>query len=360
MRFLKRVTSKISRLIFLSLLFLLFTQTHQVLADIKVSRYITTDTVWKDTTQPYVVTSYLYIQNGATLTIKPGVKVTLNSGEYIHIGNGSTGTLVAQGTEKNPITFTGNSDAPWDYLYFNAYTGEDSTLSHCVIENGGASGTGMVFLKTNNANNPTIEHCTFKNSASYPIYIGSPESLSAIDNTNAYNSNNDNRIYIGLTSFTSNGTMVNAGTPYLFSGSLYIQNNATLTIEPGVEVNLASYRQIYIGNGSTGTLVAQGTKENPITFTGSSGEPWYYLYFNADTGKGSVLRYCVIENGGASGQGMVYLNTSSTNNLTIEHCTFKNSASYPVYIGSPESLSAIDDTSTYTDNNDNRIYISFK
>ena len=303
MRCFKRVPGKISGLLFSALIFLLFTQTHQVLADIEVSRYITTDTVWEDTAQPYVVTSSLYIQNGATLTIAPGVEVKLDPHKQIYIGNGSTGTLIAQGTQDNPITFTSSSNEPWYYLYFNAYTGKGSILRHCVIENGGASRNGMVFLNTSSTNNLTIEHCTFRNSASYPLYIGSPESLSAIDETSTYTDNNDNRIYIGLTSFTNNGTMVNAGTPYLFSGSLYIQNNATLTIAPGVEMNLGPYRQIYIGNDSTGTLVAQGTKESPITFTGSSDEPWYYLYFNAYTGEGSVLSYCVIENGGASGQG---------------------------------------------------------
>jgi len=218
MRFFKLMIGKISGLLFLALLFLLCAQTNQAQADIKVSGDITTDTVWEGT-ERYVVTGTVHIRNNATLTIVPGVEVYLNSSARINIGysSTSTGTLNAQGTENNPITFTGSSDDPWNYLQFVKYTAEKgSILSHCLIENGGNSCIGMVVVETSNL---TIEHCTFKNSANsglylgsdgvptlnensyennanYPIYISSAVSLSAIDSASSYTNNNDNRIYV--------------------------------------------------------------------------------------------------------------------------------------------------------------------
>ena len=400
MRFFKQRTGKISGLLFFALLvLLLFTQTNQALADIEVSGYINTDTVWNDTSQSYVVTGTLYIN--ATLTIAAGVEVYLNPNRYVYIGNSSSspGTLIAEGTADEPITFTGSSDAPWYYLFFGTYTGAGSILSHCIIENGGSS-TGMV--RVNATENLTIEYCTFKNSktsglyltsdgvptlrenryennGSYPIHVTTAESLSAIDAASTYTGDNDNRILVDDLNLTSDATMADAGTPYLFTSYTRIYNNATLTIQPGAELQFELNRYLYVGNSSdsTGTLIAKGTADEPITFTGSSDAPWSYLYFGDYTGEGSILSHCIIENGGSS-TGMVRVN--ATENLTIEYCTFKNSktsglyltsdgvptlrensyennGTYPIHVDTAESLSAIDAASTYTGDNDNRILV---
>jgi len=403
MSFFKLVTCKISGLFFLALLFLLFAGSNQALADISVSGNITTNTFWNDTTQPYVVTGNINIYNDATLTIAPGVEVFLDSGRQIYIGNSSssTGSLVAQGTLENPIIFTGTSEAPWNYLYFGPYTGDGSILSHCVIENGGYSGQGMLYVHTDKL---TIEHCTIRNSvssglyltsngvpalsensyennATYPIYVNTAESLSAIDSASSYTGDNDNRICVADHVLSIDATMADAGTPYFFNNYTQISNNATLTIQAGAELQFASNRYLYVGpsSNSTGRLVAEGTEENPITFTSGSDQPWYYLYFGPYTGDGSILSHCVIENGGYSGQGMLYVHTG---NLTIEHCTIRNSvssglyltangipalsensyennATYPIYVNTAESLSAIDSASSYTGDNDNRIYLAY-
>ena len=55
-----------------------------------------------------------------------------------------------------------------------------------------------------------------------------------------------------------------------------IASGTTLTIDPGITVQTAANRYIYID----GSLIAQGTPGNEITFTTYSGQ-WYGLMFRS-------------------------------------------------------------------------------
>lgn len=70
--------------------------------------------------------------------------------------------------------------------------------------------------------------------------------------------------------FIENDTVwTKENSPYILNHSLKILNNATLTIEPGVEVKFKKgfYSYERYGLNIAGKLIAQGTKENPIYFT---------------------------------------------------------------------------------------------
>ncbi|MBI2871439.1 MAG: hypothetical protein HYY14_07020, partial [Candidatus Omnitrophica bacterium] len=62
-------------------------------------------------------------------------------------------------------------------------------------------------------------------------------------------------------SITTNTTWTLAGSPYIVTSYISIYNNATLTIEPGVEIRFNAGASLLVGSGSfsTGTLKAQGT-----------------------------------------------------------------------------------------------------
>ncbi len=53
-----------------------------------------------------------------------------------------------------------------------------------------------------------------------------------------------------------------AQSPINFNGTVTVTNNVTLTIDPGVTVNMG-----YYGFDIYGTLIAQGTPGNQIVFT---------------------------------------------------------------------------------------------
>lgn len=75
----------------------------------EVSGVISSNTHWTTADSPVIVTNYIRVESGATLTIDPGVSVKFDTANsYLQID----GTLVAVGTEANKITFTSNRVNP--------------------------------------------------------------------------------------------------------------------------------------------------------------------------------------------------------------------------------------------------------
>jgi RHS repeat-associated protein len=110
------------------------------------------------------------IASGVTLTIKPGVVFRPS---WITV----KGTLKTEGTAKEPVVFTGASEASageWSYIRFEPGSGE-SVLDHTEIAFGGSgSGAGMIEAR---GSHPTITNSTIRKSANYGIKVtesGSP------------------------------------------------------------------------------------------------------------------------------------------------------------------------------------------
>jgi hypothetical protein len=109
-----------------------------------VSEAIYEDITWAKADSPFVVTADIVVDESATLTIEPGVKVTFNEGKKLEVA----GTLVAQGTVDNQIHFTSSQDVPaagdWKgILFINSsvdaqFEGENyqsgSIIEYCVVE----------------------------------------------------------------------------------------------------------------------------------------------------------------------------------------------------------------------------------
>jgi hypothetical protein len=138
---------------------------------------ITANTTWTLAGSPYVATSTVSVQNGAVLTIQPGVTVKFDPGTLLEIGStsGGGGTLVADAGAGAPITFTSNqaSPAPGDWsgikTYGNMvraqYSGGSYTsgtvFRNCVIEYaGGAALNWAIYL---NGGCPAFIDCVFRN-----------------------------------------------------------------------------------------------------------------------------------------------------------------------------------------------------
>jgi hypothetical protein len=90
----------------------------------------------------------------------------------------------------------------------------------------------------------------------------------------------------------SDTTWTKANSPYTLTGPTAVNKGVTLTIEPGVTVNLNGY---YIQ--VNGTLTASGTSKNKIEF--KSGNILFTSIsngWNSQTTSGSILEYCVLDN----------------------------------------------------------------
>jgi len=91
-------------------------------------------------------------------------------------------------------------------------------------------------------------------------------------------------------------TWTKTNSPYTLTGPVAVNTGVTLTIEPGVTVNLgAFYMQV------NGTLVAKGTSTDKIYFNSANGSPNWAIAFNSNsanwneqTGSGSIIQNTVI------------------------------------------------------------------
>jgi hypothetical protein len=94
---------------------------------------------------------------------------------------------------------------------------------------------------------------------------------------------------------TSDTIWTKVHSPYTLTGPLLVNNAVTLTIEPGVTVNLRGY---YIQ--VNGTLNARGNIVDKIYFNGGSGVPGaiafsrYCPSWSEETGKGSIMENVVV------------------------------------------------------------------
>ncbi|MBU0518371.1 hypothetical protein KJ564_05490, partial [bacterium] len=130
------------------------------------------------------------------------------------------------------------------------------------------------------------------------------------------------------------GSWEPSGSPYLIQGTIYLDENQILAIEPGVHVIFQGYYKFNI----EGMLQAIGTESDSITFTAAdTSEGWHGLRFydlNSQPDS-SRLVYCVLEYGRASGVGnskyggAVYATNSDL--LRLSHCTFSNNSTGDVF-----------------------------
>lgn len=94
---------------------------------------------------------------------------------------------------------------------------------------------------------------------------------------------------------TENTTWVVEDSPYIIKSDVIIDENITLTIQPGVVVKLEFFTRIIIN----GSLIAIGEEKNPIVFTSNQDSPsfgdWSSIKFNNNNNSISILNRCRIE-----------------------------------------------------------------
>jgi hypothetical protein len=133
-------------------------------------------------------------------------------------------------------------------------------------------------------------------------------------------------------SIYSNTTWTKAGSPYTISGNLVIFDVATLTIDPGVTVLMDSASSIEL----RGNMVAKGTKNDTITFTGTQPKMnWWKgikaMYSSAAAGPQITVERCHF----AYAYKLFDLDYAYRGPYNFKYCTFyKNSeVSYDEAIG---------------------------
>lgn len=145
--------------------------------------------------------------------------------------------------------------------------------------------------------------------------------------------NNTNEVSGTITVPTTWSHQSGRNVDYVVSGRLYVQ--AALTIQPGTVIEFKEDAGMEIGTG--GALIAEGTADNHITFTSTTGTYWNALVFYtfSDLNK---LRYCDIRRGGKTSittpDAMVVVgqNAYADGKVSIRDCVFESSLTSGLFI----------------------------
>ena len=165
---------------------------------------------------------------------------------------------------------------------------------------------------------------------------------------------------------------------YKIENDIYVEGDATLTINPGVKLRFASGKRLTIR--SDGALNAVGTESAPIIFTGTQATPGYWdgiSYYNSNNLK-NEFKYVTVEYGGGVGANLAL---ESETRMKISHSTLRKSSAYGLKIdgsvkldqfdnntltaneGAPiripaDKIGKLDSASVFSGNVDNKNYIS--
>ena len=292
----------------------------------------------------------------AELTIKPGTVVTFREDAQLYVQN--EGSIKAVGLADTVIVLKAHEKgADWQRIYINDNAGKSSKFAYCHIS--GAETAIHVYY-----NKVSVDNCVIKDCSVNGVYLNNSEFGSFTANTisdceeyplvipflqaTAVTSDNEiSGIGIALSGYQvgkKNGkvTIHEQTIPYVITQSyVEIDDNAEVTIEPGVTIAMGEDSYISVGYTSSGKLTAVGTEEKPITFTSNAKDKaagdWGEIRFYEYASKSSALKYCNLEYSGAHDNGAVYLYYTK---IAIDSCTITNSSSYGVLAHSESSFTS--------------------
>jgi len=271
----------------------------------------------------YNIKTDIYVENAATLTITPGVTLKFSSGISLWVR--SDGALNAVGTAAAPIIFTGTEKTAgfWDGITLYNSNNSKNELKYATVEYGGTEGANLsIDVETR----IKLSHSTIRHSSEYGVSFsnnsiidefsqntitsneGAPvripaNKVSKLDKQSSYSGNVASREYISIfesSDIVDDQTWLALNVPYK------LHNNgveATLTIEAGTTLIFRQDGNFRIED--IGTLVAKGTANKKITFTGENKTPgsWHGIQLSF-SGTANELDHVNVEYaGGTSGNG---------------------------------------------------------
>jgi hypothetical protein len=327
---------------------------------------ITQDLTIGDHGVPYDVTmnGNAWVQD-ATLTLGPGVTWRLGNQGTLTVGvsGGAGGAIIADGSDAAPVRIIAQPGTRWSELLAQ-YPGT-MTLRHAILDGGGdnrfnqdaslvAWGDGVAPVKRN----LDVEHVAIRGSQGAGVVVsrwagfaagatdltvtggGSGANFHAAAQvqtpgvqylpTGAYTGNAEDAIYLEAVTVTDHDTIVDRGVPYVLPLGLRVSppdasSTATLTVEAGVTMRFGAGSALTIGTGAAGAarwpgaLVAVGTTDRPIVFTGTTAQNgfWRGLVYAGAAVTGNEVGFARIEYAGADCSCVGFTCASSANGAVL-------------------------------------------
>ena len=324
---------------------------------------------WNNPSISYWMWGSVVVAAGKTLTVGAGQVV--KSYRYQSYEITVNGTLNADGTAANPIVFTSTDDdtaggdtnnnggnsvpaqGQWNGIAFSA-TSTGNLLDNVQVRYGGGSTTGAIVVNgapltlTNsvvsnsyragvriNGATPTLTGNTFANNgeAAVAMDLASTPIISGSTLTN----NGVNGVALDGGTINANNSWNNPSISYWMWGSVVVAPGKTLTVGAGQVVKSYRYQSYEIT--VNGTLLANGTVNNPIVFTSTDDDSaggdtnnnaagsgpaqgqWNGIVFSA-TSTGSVLDRVEVRYGAANTLGAIVVTGAP---LTLSNSVISNS-----------------------------------
>ena len=281
-------------------------------------------TLWSLINSPYVVcASGVTIPAGSMLTIDPGVNVQFANS--VNNKFNVQGTLVANGTDSQRITFTGLVATPGSWggisAVGTAITPAHVNLNYVTLDYGGGSGSSGAQVYADRTV-LSITNSLIRNSAGNGVYttLNTPLDAHAVN----FVGNGQNAIQLNqpstdllMTDLTASGNGINGvrvagssifhgqkrwtfpGIPYSVDGPVMTDLGDVLTIDPGNTLQFTANGWLYI----RGRLNALGTASKPITLTAQNQTVggWRGLFIDGGVHQAvAQLDYVTIEYAGSN------------------------------------------------------------
>lgn len=355
--------------------------------------YVYPNTLSNDGTWPAIDVPYFmpgnHRVNGAELDIEAGATFEFDSEARLHIA--SDVIFRALGENGNEILFTGSvkESGWWDGIFIEDSRHPSGLIDNVIVEYAGAravhssvEAANITIGRSLNSARIAITNSTLSNGGSYGMFVHSNGSIEGtsnnvytentggpvkvyarnarfLDGDSDYSGNNASNEFAWIISETvstdSDWDAINV--PYGVIGTTRF-NDATLTIEPGAVVAFDTESRITFDTGSI--IIANGTVDEPITFTGTvETDGWWDGIFIIDTTHpNNSFDFVTIEYGGGRGMhssvepaNLVISRSLNSAFLSVTNSTIKNSGDYGVYIHSNGSSNAdICSENTFNDN----------
>ena len=315
--------------------------------------------VWYPANNPHIIDSDVYTGDGVTLTIMPGCYVQFDADAELYCGYANPGSIIAVGTADSMITFTALTDTVpgfWQNIGFYSNTISTAKMSYCNILFGGKVSDKLGAVRVDQTSikfdhnvvrksgysgvwvSPTGYFGDFTNNtitgcSQYAVHIGANH-VGTLGTGNTLTGNTKDAIEVDGSNVDASATWLNHGVRYVVTDDVYIDNDATVTIEPGCTIALEADVEFYCGYAGPGSIIAIGTAAAPITFTASTDTVpgfWQNIGFYSYTISTARLSYCRIEFGGKVSDKLGAVRVDQTN-IKFDNNTIRKSGYHGVWV----------------------------
>ena len=304
------------------------------------------------------------VNGGLELTYDAGVDYRFTADASLEVGwNSSDPSLFVNGTEADPVVFRGvNAEQGyWDGIIIRGNVLSNTTLSHVQILHAGANMPALTVSALVTLDNVSLEDCgtgarideqgvsedsqnlSITGTAGVPLTVP-PNALVSLPEGGDFTGNDIDTIAVEAGSYSETGVVPNLGVPYLVMGDIDT-NASSMTLTAGTDFLMSADSSIEFGwNSSEATIVAVGTADAPIRFTGTDETPGFWEGLIVRSNVLSASRFEYVEIGHAGGAGTTGAALRLDTPLTVENCTFFSSSGYGI-------LATASDPNDYTSSN---------